>query len=698
MSDQPRRPRRRKVTLACEPCRERKARCDGVKPLCSTCRRRALGIEQCIYKVDNARTACIDDYTKSLHERIRVLEDTCSRHGIDPESGSTADNVESGPSESQANLDALVMGTSQAHILTPLSSAATEGIETSSKATHVTAMGASTSEEESRDATQTYFGSSSAASFLRQTCGTMNPPLSRQTSGIPQPSPPQLLSPYSGWEKLVLPPRNLADHLVQRYFERVFYLYPIFDRDAFESAYQSLWTPGGQYQDHLDSSLDIGLGGRGGGATTIAFHSSLNCIFALGSAVSDLSTSAKLTAYDVFFSRSKQNIGLDLVDMNNISVVQTMLLVALTLQGTPFPDRCWNAVGMACRIAQSLGLHSMPKFDPQESRVWKIRRRTWHGCIVLDTVVSMNFGRPTMLTSLSSLVVPPPVEFDPEACEDMKMQFQSENVRLSIILEKILSNVYQPWQSTVFHDHHPAAQPDMACQSMDTFVDLDGRLSAFERSVPEFLAWKAVAAMQFRTEDAGKLFVMQRNILHARFIYVRLMLYRPILTRLLASEISGESNNSLQASFNRDGARACVNSAISLITLVRDTFSTDHTGAWWWNALYACTASLVLITCRLCPSLWATPDQSDIITSWEKCNIVLESISSFSPFIRKSFDLLLKINQIVITRQTSHVNEHPINDLGTDLLDTMLEGDFSLHDALNITFPFDMDISQTTWE
>lgn len=74
----------------------------------------------------------------------------------------------------------------------------------------------------------------------------------------------------------------------------------------------------------------------------------------------------------------------------------------------------------------------------------------------------------------------------------------------------------------------------------------------------------------------------------------------------------------------------------------------------------ACTASLVLITCRLCPSLWATPDQSDIITSWEKCNIVLESISSFSPFIWKSFDLLLKINQIVITRQTSQLCTHII--------------------------------------
>lgn len=128
----------------------------------------------------------------------------------------------------------------------------------------------------------------------------------------------------------------------------------------------------------------------------------------------------------------------------------------------------------------------------------------------------MNFGRPTMLTSPSSLVVPPPVEFDPEACEDMKMQFQNEHVRLSIILEKILSDVYQPWQSTVFHDHHPAAQPDMACQSMDTFVDLDRRLSAFETSVPAFLAWKAATGMEFHTGDAGKLFAMQRNILHAR--------------------------------------------------------------------------------------------------------------------------------------------------------------------------------------
>ena len=51
-------PRRRsKIPLACEPCRERKSRCDGAKPICSTCQRRSLPLHHCIYTLENARTA-----------------------------------------------------------------------------------------------------------------------------------------------------------------------------------------------------------------------------------------------------------------------------------------------------------------------------------------------------------------------------------------------------------------------------------------------------------------------------------------------------------------------------------------------------------------------------------------------------------------------------------------------------------------
>lgn len=56
------RKRRRKIPLACEPCRERKSRCDGAKPICSGCHRRSLKLEDCVYTLDNARTASKDEW------------------------------------------------------------------------------------------------------------------------------------------------------------------------------------------------------------------------------------------------------------------------------------------------------------------------------------------------------------------------------------------------------------------------------------------------------------------------------------------------------------------------------------------------------------------------------------------------------------------------------------------------------------
>ncbi|KAM5356963.1 hypothetical protein ACJ41O_003609 [Fusarium nematophilum] len=560
MPEQQPRQRRRKVTLACEPCRERKARCDGVKPLCSTCRRRSLTIEHCVYKVGNARTACSDDYTKSLHERIRQLEQACALHGIDPDALPDAlpDGLGSQThyAQSQARLDALVMGTSQTQNLTPLSSADNEGIESSSNARRVTAMGATTSEEEIgsyHDTSQAFYGSSSAASFLKEACGTVNPPLGHHTAGNPPGTTSERSSLYTGLEEFVLPPRPLADHLKDRYFQQVYYLYPIFDRKAFENAYESLWLPRAQ-SSTADESGDVGLGGD---AATIAFHASLNAIFALGCMFSDLSVAAKTTAYEVFFNRSKQKIGINLLDINNLSVVQTLLLVGLALQGTPFPDRCWNAVGVACRVAQGLGLHSMPEYDAQESRVWQVRRRTWHGCVVLDT---MTYGRPTMIANLSTLIVPASTDLDLQNAarsEGIKFQFQLETVRLSIILDSILSKVYQPWQCKLSHDGQSlVSHVDTACQSMDTFVELHGRLQAFEVSVPSFLSWKTPSAIESISLDDAKILATQQNVLHARFIYLRLMLHRPILTQLLPSNAADTEDDSLHASFRRDGAKA----------------------------------------------------------------------------------------------------------------------------------------------
>jgi hypothetical protein len=58
--------------------------------------------------------------------------------------------------------------------------------------------------------------------------------------------------------------------------------------------------------------------------------------------------------------------------------------MALLLHSTPFPSRCWNAVGMACRLAQGLGLHTESSRTSRPPLETEIRRRTWHGCVILD--------------------------------------------------------------------------------------------------------------------------------------------------------------------------------------------------------------------------------------------------------------------------------------------------------------------------
>ncbi|KAF4500016.1 transcription activator acu-15 [Fusarium agapanthi] len=450
------------------------------------------------------------------------------------------------------------MGISHTQLLTPLSSTATESIENSSHARRVTAMGTTTSEEgigHHRDAREGFYGSSSAASFLKETCETAIPPPSHQVN--PQTCNSQPTHLFGDVDKFALPPRRLADHLVERYFERIYWIYPVFDKKAFEHGYNSLWLPSGQ-TTCPEEYRNLGLGED---ATTVAFFSSLNAIFALGCIFSNLSTAAKTKAYEVFFSRAKDKVNLELLDINDLSVVQTLVLVALVLQATSFPDRCWNTTGLACRVAQGLGLHSLPPYNQQESRVQRIRRRTWHGCIVLDTLVSMTFGRPTMITNISTLSLPESTVSNLENTEDyeqVKLQFQIETVRLSIILDSMLSKVYRPWQCKLPHDDQVGVpHTEVSSQSMDVFAELQGKLRVFELGLPSFLSWHEPMAGDSIPPHEATVLAIQRNVLQSRFTYLQVMLYRPILSQLLALNTSQDASDDLHSSFKHDGAKAC---------------------------------------------------------------------------------------------------------------------------------------------
>ncbi|KAI9927607.1 hypothetical protein MW887_003227 [Aspergillus wentii] len=485
---------RRKIALACEPCREKKVRCDGKKPICGPCERRSYTIERCVFKAENARSASNDEYLGVLHKRIRDLEELCSKGGIvvppaasqdpieverstgapsfgipaedtrlessepeepvldsaptpgiaqpEPEDAASSilpnleqtNNIPAGPRELIRPREEIYRAVPSISHTSGLQDCRTtqtynDSVYTSSPLdprSNVTAMGAISVADDTEGASprQQYYGSSSVASFMRlakdsmpvrsymqsitrheslsETAQASNPhDTSAMLRGLYKPSPRFQFDDFS------LPPRPLADHLLDCYWERVHCLYPFFHRPSFEQAYENLWGSSKQPQHKL-CELNIGLGGIfDTKPNSIIMHCALNAMFALGCHFSDIPPTEREAASYSFFLRSKNFVGLDLLEYGTIGVVQTLLVLALLLQSTPYPARCWNAIGLACRVAQGLGLHEettgQESIKPLEREV---RRRTWNGCVLMDMIVSMTYGRPSMISHLSP--VPPP--------------------------------------------------------------------------------------------------------------------------------------------------------------------------------------------------------------------------------------------------------------------------------------------------
>lgn len=238
--------------------------------------------------------------------------------------------------------------------------------------------------------TPEYFGHSSAASFMQQACldpgGGVHPSTSHYLAfAAEQCAAGTQSSAQLQLRNAVLPPRPLADHLLEAFWDRIFCLYPFFHRKSFERQYERLWVPATSVPHDTPSCAAVGLGGSPETpGNLMVFHCAMNAIFALGCHFSSLPAADREPLAFSFFLRAKAFIGLDLLEVNSIGVVQALLLTALCLQSTPFPSRCWNAVGVACRVAQGLGLHTEVGDGSRDALGIDIRRRTWHGCVHMD--------------------------------------------------------------------------------------------------------------------------------------------------------------------------------------------------------------------------------------------------------------------------------------------------------------------------
>ncbi|KAK2749281.1 hypothetical protein FQN55_003606 [Onygenales sp. PD_40] len=744
--------KRRKVALACDRCRGRKVRCDGIHPACGPCAKRSdsgVGV-QCTYTVDVERSSKLvgRDYVANLENRIRYLErdralhsPVSERHGsIGGDNGiiyrpgrrstTSVFSPKSLPTSPESRQVTQHLPSQANAIPTPLSyqDAQHDGLSGKSNRPALNQgihrgpfdhrihhnRGPSTAHESQPDLTgtddaddgvnammgavggnrqtQAFFGSSSAAGFIRQVRKAIDvkmghPP--EEHSGSPalengrfstmrpiRKSNSQ--SQYDG-ANYVLPPRKTADALLDTYWKLVHPLYPFLDHEL-GSAYESIWT--GETTDYDENMLMC----------------IFNVMFALGCQLSEaIKPEQREASAAVYFNRAKELLHFNLWENDSVGLIQCLLIMGQYLQSTNSAHQCWIVIGLAIRIAQSLGLH-LPQTATQfrDPRDHQLARKIWHGCVLMDRVVSMTFGRPAMITKGAASLVPLPMPLDEElitpepGVDGLQLEgrtwmiaFFSASLGLYEIMNDILLTLYTPVFEEPRNDIHMFYFSQDGKEGGVSIFELDRALTKWSRSLPPHL--RDISARP----DRNPIFQRQAIVLRARFLHVRMLLFRPTLSRFCTARDNTTPSDdpfvslddTLPQRIALQCSIICVKVAQEVIELIYKSIPTDGTvgplPAWWYNILYVYTAATVLIAGCLRSAIVTEVTEPAITRSWNCALEILRKYHDYSTSARRCVAALEILYDRVASEAVSSSKAHradqaqgsvapPAPDLGND--------------------------------
>lgn len=326
--------------------RERKTRCDGRRPICVACEKRG-DAQHCYF----------------VAFRRRRLNSTA----VDLRGPGSNDDVPQTPGEQAPSLrDSTVVHSAPTNTATPpWSEAQSDGLATLAG---------------SRDAA--LYGPSSTVAFLRHVIHNGSRSQPRTPSQRPSLSQgngddgARVGNMYAELDSVpVLPARRHANDFVRCYWEFIHPTFPILHRPTFMKDFELC------FHDSVNSPMDDPI-----------FNATLNLVCALGSKFSELVPPQQRNAVaDDFYQKSRKADRMSVMDSTSESMVQLLLLSGVYLQSTQHANRCWNVVGLAIRLAQSIGLHREQAGARAESQlVREMRRRIWHVCVSLDRLVPLS--------------------------------------------------------------------------------------------------------------------------------------------------------------------------------------------------------------------------------------------------------------------------------------------------------------------
>ncbi|KAK0642796.1 Thiamine repressible genes regulatory protein thi1 [Lasiodiplodia hormozganensis] len=390
-----------------------------------------------------------------------------------------------------------------------------------------------------------------------------------------------------------LPPDEEVRRLMNMYFSNTGILFPYIHEGTFRQKYEEMKR-------------------KGPSSVQKTWLSLLNVMLAFAISTSHGQESSFVNRQkdsDIFYRRSIALCKEQMFRASNLETVQLQLLTSQYLQGSHKSLQTWMVHGVAVKGALQLGLHcqnASAAFTPIEK---EFRKRTWYGCILLDRTLSMTFGRPPSIPEeyiKIDLPAPEPPLTNTAGVVDhhskaISLMFFKATISLYSILNQTITRCYD---SNLGYSTGPVP----ITKTVHHVFALETQLQDWKSCLPADLHYHAPKSPPNTTTPASPLptassttliHTRAATVLILRFLNLRILVHRPILTTILDSVAANAAHHPPDLLLKQVGAynlNCCLESALSIITIVRTTLRSapQALGAWWFTLYYTFNAALVI--------------------------------------------------------------------------------------------------------
>ncbi|OQO06744.1 hypothetical protein B0A48_08532 [Cryoendolithus antarcticus] len=499
-----------RIAQACDRCRSKKIRCDGVRPCCSQCSN--VGFE-CKTSDKLSRRAFPRGYTESLEERVRSLE-------------SEVRELKDLLDEKDEKIDMLSRIHSQSSYPIQLPSPRRPSVSPQDSATSKDEPDPDETFKVQQspyllgEGTDSYFaGTSSGRTFIEafkmKVAESGRSKSDINTEFLLASSLRKRLSDASSTPATPVvwraPPRMVSDQLINIFFQEWAPMFPVLHKPTFLTLYE-------KYVADPDSVTDK------------AEVAQLNLVFGVASLSSGTRASEDLSSFESQWKSALDNI----ITENCMATLQALILAQLYAVQLGDLTRLLTYKGLATSLSARLGLHQSQKRFALGTLTCETRKKVFWSLYTVDCFTSVILGLPKHIKN-DDVHCEYPVDADDEYVTERGFQptLPGESTRVSSALAlfraaRILSKVLEE----VF----PAkASYDL---SLKKLAELSDELDTWQSSLAPHLR------LQFVQDKPSTGTVSSRSpLLSLIYHYIRCLIHRPAI----CASIGNKSSSSMLA-------------------------------------------------------------------------------------------------------------------------------------------------------